>query len=164
MKLRSVVLFAAGVATGLAIARKLSEDDDPIVHGPQQAQSGNPTLRVHLGPDRDALRSAPPCAASMRSGEHGSRSATGWVSRATTKPPGADLPGRLHDDTEAPFAALQSAHVAPAISPYRVSWGGSSRMKKQFPDFENAAMVSTPPAVSPLTWSASVLDVAPATH
>ena len=57
MKLRSVVLFAAGVATGLAIARKFSEDDDSIVHGPQQAQSGNPMLRADLGPDRDAVRS-----------------------------------------------------------------------------------------------------------
>jgi len=62
MKLRSVVLFAAGVATGLAIARKLAEDDEAIVHGPQQAQRGNPMMRAISGrtamlSDRATVRS-----------------------------------------------------------------------------------------------------------
>jgi hypothetical protein len=41
MKLRALFLFGAGVATGLAIARKLSEDDDAIAHGPQRATSSS---------------------------------------------------------------------------------------------------------------------------
>jgi hypothetical protein len=62
MKLRSVVLFAAGVATGLAIARRLAEDDEAIVHGPQQAKTGNPVLRAISGrtatmSDRATVRS-----------------------------------------------------------------------------------------------------------
>jgi hypothetical protein len=62
MKLRSVVLFAAGVATGLAIARKLAEDDEAIVHGPQQVRIGNPMLRAISGrtatiSDRATVRS-----------------------------------------------------------------------------------------------------------
>jgi len=47
MKLRSLVLFGAGVATGLAIAKKLSADDEEIIHGPQRTQtSTNPALRA----------------------------------------------------------------------------------------------------------------------
>jgi hypothetical protein len=46
MKLRSLILFGAGVATGLAIAKKLSADDADIVHGPQRVQAGNPAIRV----------------------------------------------------------------------------------------------------------------------
>ena len=47
MKLRSLFLFGAGVATGLAIAKKLSEDDENVVRGPQRAAPArNPALRV----------------------------------------------------------------------------------------------------------------------
>jgi hypothetical protein len=47
MKLRSLILFGAGVTTGLAIAKKLSQDDDEIVHGPHRTASNeNPGLRV----------------------------------------------------------------------------------------------------------------------
>jgi hypothetical protein len=47
MKLRSLFLFGAGVATGLAIARKLSEDDENIAHGPQRTPSmANPAMRA----------------------------------------------------------------------------------------------------------------------
>jgi hypothetical protein len=47
MKLRSLILFGAGVTTGLAIAKKLSQDDDDIVHGPHRTASNeNPGLRV----------------------------------------------------------------------------------------------------------------------
>jgi hypothetical protein len=47
MKLRSLFLFGAGIATGLAIAKKLSADDEDIVHGPQRTQTNtNPALRA----------------------------------------------------------------------------------------------------------------------
>ena len=47
MKLRSLFLFGAGVATGLAIAKKLSEDDENVAHGPQRTAPGaNPALRA----------------------------------------------------------------------------------------------------------------------
>ena len=47
MKLRSLFLFGAGVATGLAIAKKLSQDDDDIAHGPQRtASTTNPAMRA----------------------------------------------------------------------------------------------------------------------
>jgi hypothetical protein len=47
MKLRSLFLFGAGVATGLAVARKLSADDEHVVHGPQRtASTPNPALRA----------------------------------------------------------------------------------------------------------------------
>jgi hypothetical protein len=47
MKLRSLVLFGAGMATGLAIAKKLAADDEDIVHGPQRMQTpANPALRA----------------------------------------------------------------------------------------------------------------------
>jgi hypothetical protein len=62
MKLRSVVLFAAGIATGLAIARKLAEDDEAIVQGQQRVRAGNPMLRAISGrtatmSDRATVRS-----------------------------------------------------------------------------------------------------------
>jgi hypothetical protein len=47
MKLRSLFLFGAGVATGLTIAKKLSADDENIAHGPQRTTSNaNPALRA----------------------------------------------------------------------------------------------------------------------
>jgi predicted dinucleotide-binding enzyme len=47
MKLRSLVLFGAGIMTGLAIARKLTEDDPDVVHGPTRSEtSANPALRA----------------------------------------------------------------------------------------------------------------------
>jgi hypothetical protein len=47
MKLRSLVLFGAGVAAGLAISSKLHEDEPEIQHGPVKSQgSASPALRV----------------------------------------------------------------------------------------------------------------------
>ena len=46
MKLRTLFLFGAGVVTGLVIAKKLSADDEEIVHGPQQVRSANPMMRA----------------------------------------------------------------------------------------------------------------------
>ena len=46
MKLRTLFLFGAGVATGLVIAKKMSADDEEIVHGPQQTRSANPMMRA----------------------------------------------------------------------------------------------------------------------
>jgi hypothetical protein len=47
MKLRSLILFGAGIATGLAIAKKLNADDEEIVHGPQRTHTTpNPALRA----------------------------------------------------------------------------------------------------------------------
>ena len=46
MKLRTFVLFGAGIMTGLAIARKLTEDDPEVVHGPSRSDANaNPALR-----------------------------------------------------------------------------------------------------------------------
>ena len=47
MKLRSLVLFGAGIAAGLAIANKLHQDDPEILHGPSKRRSpANPAVRV----------------------------------------------------------------------------------------------------------------------
>jgi len=48
MKLRSLVLFGAGIMTGLAIARRLTQDDPEVLHGPTRSDpsSANPALRV----------------------------------------------------------------------------------------------------------------------
>ncbi len=47
MKLRSLILFGAGIATGLAIAKKLNADDEEIVHGPQRTRTTtSPALRA----------------------------------------------------------------------------------------------------------------------
>jgi hypothetical protein len=46
MKLRSLVLFGAGVATGVAIMRRLTADDPEVVHGPQRRTDTSPALRV----------------------------------------------------------------------------------------------------------------------
>ena len=47
MKLRSLILFGAGVATGVTVAKRLSADDEHIVHGPQRTRSTtNPALRA----------------------------------------------------------------------------------------------------------------------
>ena len=62
MKLRTLFLFGAGVVTGLMIARKLAEDDEEIVHGPQQVRTTNPMMRAISGrtamlSDRATVRS-----------------------------------------------------------------------------------------------------------
>jgi len=47
VKLRSLLLLAAGIVLGLRIAEKLREDDPEVLHGPQRVRSGpRPTLRV----------------------------------------------------------------------------------------------------------------------
>jgi hypothetical protein len=50
MKLRSLVVFGAGIVTGLAIARRMTEDDPAVLHGPTRSQgSQNPALRAASG-------------------------------------------------------------------------------------------------------------------
>jgi hypothetical protein len=49
MRLRSLVLFGAGIATGLAIARKMTEDDPNVQHGPTAASSSSPAVRAVAG-------------------------------------------------------------------------------------------------------------------
>ena len=47
MKLRSLLLLAAGMAIGLKVAAKLHEDDPNVLHGPQRARSDQrPALRL----------------------------------------------------------------------------------------------------------------------
>jgi hypothetical protein len=47
VKLRSLLLLAAGVMLGLKIAEKLREDDPDVVHGPQRARTDQrPALRL----------------------------------------------------------------------------------------------------------------------
>jgi hypothetical protein len=47
MKLRTIFLFGAGVVAGLAIAKKMNEDDPEVLHGPSQdAASQSPALAV----------------------------------------------------------------------------------------------------------------------
>jgi hypothetical protein len=46
MKLRTLFMFIAGLVTGLMIAKKMSADDEAIVHGPQQTRSANPAMRA----------------------------------------------------------------------------------------------------------------------
>ncbi len=45
MKLRTLAAFGAGIAVGVTVMRKLTEDDPDVVHGPQRQQA-NPALRV----------------------------------------------------------------------------------------------------------------------
>lgn len=47
MKLRSLVLLGAGIMIGLAIARKVTEDDPEVIHGPSRSETpANPALRA----------------------------------------------------------------------------------------------------------------------
>jgi hypothetical protein len=46
MKLRTLILFGAGIMTGLAIARKMSEDDPEVQHGPTRSYESNPAVRA----------------------------------------------------------------------------------------------------------------------
>jgi hypothetical protein len=48
MKLRSLLILAAGVGIGYSIATKMREDDPDVVRGPQrqQAQTGGPARRL----------------------------------------------------------------------------------------------------------------------
>ena len=46
MKLRTLILFGAGIMTGLAIARKMSEDDPEVLHGPRSSESASPAVRA----------------------------------------------------------------------------------------------------------------------
>ncbi len=51
MKLRSPLLFLAGIGVGYSLATKMRQDDPDVVHGPrrqQDAQAG-PTLRLVSG-------------------------------------------------------------------------------------------------------------------
>jgi predicted dinucleotide-binding enzyme len=45
--IRSLVVFGAGIAAGLALAKRMTEDEPEVLHGPSQVQSSsNPALRA----------------------------------------------------------------------------------------------------------------------
>jgi hypothetical protein len=47
VKLRSLLLLAAGVFLGMKLSEKLHEDDPNVLHGPQRARAeSRPALRV----------------------------------------------------------------------------------------------------------------------
>jgi hypothetical protein len=46
MRLRSLLLVAAGIGIGYTIAQKMHEDDPEVVRGPQRTTSGSPGLRL----------------------------------------------------------------------------------------------------------------------
>jgi hypothetical protein len=47
MKLRTLFVFGAGIAAGLAIASRMSEDDPEVLSGPSRAQTpANPAVRA----------------------------------------------------------------------------------------------------------------------
>jgi hypothetical protein len=48
MKLRSLVLFGAGIMTGLAVARKLTEDDPEVIHGPSRSDPSSTSPRIRI--------------------------------------------------------------------------------------------------------------------
>ena len=50
MRLRSLALLAAGIGIGVAVSRKLREDDPDVVVGPvQERSSTNPAIRAVSG-------------------------------------------------------------------------------------------------------------------
>ena len=49
MKLRSLVLVAAGIGIGYSISRKMHEDDPEVVRGPQRKAAGSPGLQLVTG-------------------------------------------------------------------------------------------------------------------
>jgi hypothetical protein len=49
MKLRSLLLVAAGIGIGYSISRKMHEDDPEVVRGPQRRSSGSPGLQLVSG-------------------------------------------------------------------------------------------------------------------
>lgn len=47
MKLRALVILAGGIAIGMKLAAKLSEDDPNVLHGPRRARRDQrPALRL----------------------------------------------------------------------------------------------------------------------
>ena len=56
MKLRTIFLFGAGVVAGLAIAKKMNEDDPEVLHGPAQGRAtANPALVSAARPELERL-------------------------------------------------------------------------------------------------------------
>jgi hypothetical protein len=49
MKLRSLMLVAAGIGIGYSISRKMHEDDPEVVRGPQRKAAGSPGLQLVTG-------------------------------------------------------------------------------------------------------------------
>jgi len=49
MKLRSLVLVAAGIGIGYSISRKMHEDDPEVVRGPRKKTAGSPGLQLVTG-------------------------------------------------------------------------------------------------------------------
>ena len=62
MKLRSLVLVAAGIGIGYSISQKMRQDDPEVVRGPQRATTVSPGLQLVTGQaqrlaDRASVRS-----------------------------------------------------------------------------------------------------------
>jgi hypothetical protein len=51
MKLRSLLILAAGIGVGYSLATKMRQDEPDVVHGPQRQQDvqGRPALRLVSG-------------------------------------------------------------------------------------------------------------------
>jgi hypothetical protein len=51
MRLRSLLVFGVGIATGLALARRMRQDDPDVLHGPRQTTRtpANPAMRTVSG-------------------------------------------------------------------------------------------------------------------
>jgi predicted dinucleotide-binding enzyme len=43
---RTIVVFGAGVAAGLALAKRMLADDPDVLHGSSQQRASNPALRA----------------------------------------------------------------------------------------------------------------------
>jgi hypothetical protein len=52
MKLRSLLLVAAGIGLGYTIAGKMREDDPEVVSGPQRKPASSPGLQIVSGQAR----------------------------------------------------------------------------------------------------------------
>lgn len=44
--LRTLIVFGAGIAAGLTIAKKMTEDDPEVLHGPTRAGSQRPAVKA----------------------------------------------------------------------------------------------------------------------
>ena len=62
MKLRSLVLVAAGIGIGYSMSQKMREDDPEVVRGPQRITTASPGMQLVTGQaqrlaDRASVRS-----------------------------------------------------------------------------------------------------------
>ena len=155
MKLRSLLLVAAGIGIGYSISQKMRQDDPEVVRGPQRAATGSPALRlVQRQAQRIADQASVRSLEAIRRARGAIRTRLGETRPSTTRPGTRTRTlgdGQLVtkvDRTRLASAVQSAASDVVESTPKPIPSVIQSRTKKHFPDSLYTAATKMLPVVA----------------